>query len=667
MICVSIGNRTYDQILEVLDNPKVEMAEIRLDLCPMEDPQISELFANAPIPLVATCRAGVLSSRGGIPAEEAWEKACAKLSVAINAGANYADLELEAPFLQSRRIQGLCQDSGTILIRSWHNYEETPDREYLEQIMDRCFRYGAQIAKLVSRASSSKDIEAMFSLYEKAPGALVAFCMGDKGQQSRIDCLAQGAPFTYAAPDDGTPVEPSQISLRLMNEAVFGVREAYDPGILDMPSSKSFAQRAIIAAALAEGTSHLGNYSPCDDSESAIKVALALGAEVRRDGRELTIKGIGGQWDCPKTIDTLNVGESGLLARLMIPLLACIGKGEVSLTGTGTLPSRPLSGASDIMAAFGVLLQNVDSASKAQHIPLRVKGKLIPGTADIPGQYGSQLISGLLMALPLCEGASTVYVNEPKSLPYMFITCDVLKRFGVVINSELEGDAQMIETQEWDQCSSVNFKIKGAQRYKAADFDLEGDWSAAANFMVAGAIFGRVQVHALDTSSLQADLGIVDILVDAGASVSELENGDICVHKGPLTAFEADLNNSPDLFPAVSILAAFCEGDSIIYGVKRLNGKESDRGRAIEQMLGSMGVECNLDGDVLCVHGESLASRIINGRLLDGGKYSSHHDHRIAMALKVASLGAKSPVEIDDEACVGKSFPDFFKIFQAGD
>lgn len=663
MICVSIAYRTFEQILEILDNEQVEMAEIRLDLCPMEDSQITELFENAAIPLIATCRAGSLARSSGIPVQEAWEKACAKLSVAIGAGANYADLELEAPFQQSRRIQELCLDSGTTLIRSWHNFESTPDKDYLQQIMERCFRYGAGIAKLASAASSREDVDAMFSLYQKAPGALVAFCLGEAGQQSRIECLSKGAPFTYAAPDDGKAAESSQLQLGPMYKAVSGGRAAYAPDVLDMPSSKSFAQRAIIAAALAKGTSHLGNYSPCDDSESAIAVARALGANVEKEGRTLIITGIGGQWEGPRALDTLDVGESGLLARLMIPLMACIGKGDVSLTGKGTLLKRQLSGAADIMAAFGVLLQNMESASKAQYIPLRVLGKLIPGTADVPGQYGSQLISGLLMALPLCEGTSTVYVNDPKSLPYMFITCDVLKRFGIRISSELEGDAPMIESQDWDSCSSVNFKINGGQQYRATDFDLEGDWSAAANFMVAGAIFGRVQLHGLDTSSLQADLGIVDILVNAGASVSELENGDICVHKGPLSAFEADLNNAPDLFPAVSVLAAFCEGDSIIYGVKRLNGKESDRGRAIEQMLCSMGVECNLDADVLSVSGESLASRILNGHLLKGGRFTSHHDHRIAMALKVASLGTESPVEIDDEACVGKSFPSFFEIF----
>lgn len=663
MICVSIAYRTFEQILEILDNEQVEMAEIRLDLCPMEDSQIRELFENTPIPLVATCRAEVLAKADDLPVQEAWEKACAKLSVAIGAGANYADLELEAPFQQSRRIQELCLDSGTTLIRSWHNFESTPDKDYLQQIMERCFRYGAGIAKLASAASSREDVDAMFSLYQKAPGALVAFCLGEAGQQSRIECLSKGAPFTYAAPDDGKAAESSQLQLGPMYKAVSGGRAAYAPDVLAMPSSKSFAQRAIIAAALAKGTSHLGNYSPCDDSESAIAVARALGANVEKEGRTLIITGIGGQWEGPRALDTLDVGESGLLARLMIPLMACIGKGDVSLTGKGTLLKRQLSGAADIMAAFGVLLQNMESASKAQYIPLRVLGKLIPGTADVPGQYGSQLISGLLMALPLCEGTSTVYVNDPKSLPYMFITCDVLKRFGIRISSELEGDAPMIESQDWDSCSSVNFKINGGQQYRAADFDLEGDWSAAANFMVAGAIFGRVQLHGLDTSSLQADLGIVDILVNAGASVSELENGDICVHKGPLSAFEADLNNAPDLFPAVSVLAAFCEGDSIIYGVKRLNGKESDRGRAIEQMLCSMGVECNLDADVLSVSGESLASRILNGHLLKGGRFTSHHDHRIAMALKVASLGTESPVEIDDEACVGKSFPGFFEIF----
>ena len=163
----------------------------------------------------------------------------------------------------------------------------------------------------------------------------------------------------------------------------------------------------------------------------------------------------------------------------------------------------------------------------------------------------------------------------------------------------------------------------------------------------------------MDTKSLQADLTIIDILVEAGAVVSQLEEGTVCVRKAPLEAFQQDLNNAPDLFPIVAVLAAFCAGESRIAGVGRLATKESNRAEAILQMLLQMGVEARVEGDELVVWGESLAARLLGGRLLKGGAYTSRHDHRMVMALKVASLGAESPIVIDDEACVGKSFPDF--------
>lgn len=671
MICVSIVNRNLEQIYHVLDLPEVEMAEIRLDLCKLDDDQIEELFCNADKPLIATCRAAVLVA-GGVPPREVWQKVERLLARAIAAGANYVDLELEAPPAVSKNIQKLCTDSGSELIRSWHDVSGTPDIEYLRQVRQRCYRYGADIAKIVTTARSDRDWETLAQLYAEDEAPLVAFCMGAEGRASRIACLKCGAPFTYAAVSEDEAAAPGQTAVSELYPEVFGEALAFNPGIMTMPASKSFAQRAILAAALSQGVTRLTGYTPCADSEAAIEIARALGAEISVEGddssadaRTLVCRGIGPiGGNLP--LQTVNVGESGLLARLMIPLLSQLCLGEFSVTGEGTLPKRALGGASDIMAAFGVMVKNLKERSDREiHVPLSAKGPLIPGVADIPGQHGSQLISGLLMSLPLCDKDSTVYVSDPKSLPYMFITCDVLKRFGVKISSEMEGDAQMIELEDWSYCSAVTFKIKGRQQYRGTEFALESDWSAAANFMVAGAVFGSVQIAGLDTSSLQADLGIVDILVDAGASVSELETGDICVRKAPLEAFDTDLNNAPDLFPIVSVLAAFCQGESRLVGARRLSGKESNRAAAIMEMLDQMGVDASLDGDVLCVRGESLASRRLGGRLLRAGKYCSHHDHRMAMALKVASLGADGPIEIDDEACVGKSFPRFFEEFNS--
>ena len=641
MICVSIQHKSYSQILDILDDPMVEMAEIRLDLCDLKDSEIKELFSESDTPLIATCRGNA-----------------DKLAIAIEAGARFADLEIEAPADKSRYIQKLCKRCGTELIRSFHDLEGTPEDEVLQMVLARCFRYGAEIAKVVTTCRSAKDAERIEALYsiiledvDSMQGRLIAFGLGKESAGTRLECLRRGAPFTYAALSEEEAVAAGQRPLPEMTAAVYGGRRPFVRTGLRMPASKSFAQRAIIAAALAEGTSHLDGYTTCSDSEAAIKVAETIGATVTRQGSTLSVKGIGPIND-KLHLETLHTGESGLLTRLMIPILAAVNDGSVVIEGEGTLLNRPLEEAGGIMAAFGVLLSS-------DKVPLRVKGNLIPGTADISGKGGSQLISGLLMALPLCDKDSYVYVNEPKSIPYMYITLDVLRHFGVQTRSEMEGNAEMLEQQDWTYCSGINFKVRGGQRYSAADFSIEGDWSAAANFLVAGAVFGSAEIAGLDTGSLQADLEIIDILVEAGAVVSQLEDDTVCVRKAPLEAFDADLNHAPDLFPIVSVLAAFCAGESHIAGIGRLAGKESNRAEAVLEMLQQMGVEARIEGDELSVCGESLASRCVSGRLLRGGAYSSRHDHRMVMALKVASLGADGPLTIDDEECVAKSFPDF--------
>lgn len=661
MICTSIQKKTYEEIIGILDRGEVEMAEIRLDRCKLSDSEIEDLFGNSDTPLIATCR---ISEVGLQEAER-------RLKLAISSGARFADLEIEAPAQMSRYIQKLCREEGTELIRSYHNFCSTPDDEVLQMALARCFRYGADIAKIVTACHNEEDVKRVQSLYsivledvETLEGRLIAFGMGSEGRESRLECLRRGAPFTYAALSADDVTAPGQWTTADMYGRIYSDGFSFYEDELAVPASKSFAQRAIVAAALAEGTSHLSGYTPCADSEAAIKVAEALGAKVERSADVLAITGIGPA-DGKLQLETLHTGESGLLTRLMIPLMAAINDGPVVITGEKTLLDRPLGEAAGIMAAFGVILSNKgERDSREVYVPVRVKGQLIPGTADISGKAGSQLISGLLMALPLCAKDSTVYVSEPKSIPYMYITLDVLRHFGVQTRSEMEGDAELLEQQDWSGCDGISFRIRGGQRYKAADFSIEGDWSSAANFLVAGAIFGSAEVQGLDMQSIQADITICDILVNAGAIVSQMEEpADICVRKAPLEAFEADLNHAPDLFPIVSVLAAFCAGVSRISGVGRLQGKESNRADAIVGMLSQMGVEAEIQDDVLVIAGETLASRILGGRLLHGGKYSSRHDHRMVMALKVASLGADGAIEIDDEECVAKSFPEFTQIF----
>lgn len=754
MICTVIQNKSFEQILQVLEH--CEMAEVRLDRCALTPRQIDECFSSD-VPLIATCRvAEVMANEPSLQDEslsaqsreiKAAQIAENRLCRAIEAGARYVDVEIEAPKQMSKRVRNMAHENGTVFIRSYHDFEGTAAVDALRTLVVKCHYHGADMVKVATMASSQEDVERVLSLYEwcegmrgtdmenLADGGLVAFCMGDLGRESRLECLRRGAPFTYAALD-GVLVQPGeypdvaapgQWSMSEMMAAVYGEAghiwagnlcpTSINSGVLatnqqgfcaryhqseplSMPCSKSFAQRAIVAAALADGVSHLRGYTPCGDNEAALSLARALGADVQQEGNMLTIKGISASLGAladqsGNCVDdgrrTIHVGESGLLARMMIPLMAQLHDGPVEITGEKTLLERPLTGAREILDAVGCSVK-CEASDNAVRVPLTVAGPLKGGgRVEISGRHGSQLITGLLMALPFAEKNTTLVVKDPKSIPYIFITLEVLKKFGVRIGNEMLGGRDFLESDgDWSLCSEIVFKVRGGQRLKSVDMDLEADWSAAANFLVAGAVFGKVEIAGLDTTSLQADLSIMDILMDAGASLSQVDGpkGNITVQRAPLRAFSVDASNCPDLFPIISVLAAFCQGTSRIAGLSRLANKESDRGSAILNMLRQMGVDVHRENDELVIRGYSLAQRLLGQQahgsagqsagqsavqaggqasrvpgLLKGGDYTSHHDHRMVMALKVASLGADGPIVIDDEACVQKSFPSFDEQF----
>ena len=685
MICTTIQNKTAEQILEALE--QCEMAEIRLDSCVLSARETEDVFTSD-VPLVATCRiAEVMKNEPSLqdlPEATREVKAMVlaekRLIRAIEAGARYVDVEIEAPKQMSKRVRSAAHESGTIFIRSYHDFNGTGSLEGLKNVVEKCVYHGADLVKVVTMAHSEEDVRTVMSLYGRsvANGNLIAFCMGEAGRQSRLECLRHGAPYTYSALTAEESAAPGQWPVDQMREAVYGdFPFIHLETPVKMPVSKSFAQRAIIAAALADGVSHLRGYSPCGDNEAALQVARNLGAEVTVEGSDVTIRGIAAQFGSLDK-DEFHVGESGLLTRMMIPVLAQLCPGSVKITGEKTLLNRPLTGAKEIMEAFEAEIDSIQ-------VPLTVTGPLKATRAEVSGKHGSQLISGLLMGLPFAEKNSSLIVTDPKSIPYMFITLEVLKKFGIKIANDMLGGQDFLESGgDWSLCTEMHFKVKGGQKYKAADIDLEGDWSAAANFLVAGAIFGKVEIEGLDTTSLQADLSIMDILMDTGASLSQMDGkrGNITAQRAPLQAFEVDASNCPDLFPILAVLAAFCQGTSRMAGVSRLANKESDRAKAILGMLHQMGVEARVEKDELVVEGYTLAQRLLGSpiesgmtgviesgvtgaALLKGGAYTSHHDHRMVMALKVASLGADSPIMIDDEACVAKSFPQFNELFES--
>ena len=276
MICTTIQNKNLEQIYEALEH--CEMAEIRLDRCELSARETEDVFSSD-VPLVATCRISEVAqsepSLQNLPDSareiKAMQIAEKRLVRAIEAGARYVDVEIEAQKQMSKRVRQAAHENGTIFIRSYHDFEGTDSLEALKAIVEKCVYHGADVVKIVTAAHSEADVEKVLSLYDwcrqekvsgnerigaLADGGLIAFCMGEAGKMSRLDCLRCGSPYTYAALNAEEASAPGQWPVEQMRAAVYGNfnfigESTADPEPIAMPVSKSFAQRAIIAAALA--------------------------------------------------------------------------------------------------------------------------------------------------------------------------------------------------------------------------------------------------------------------------------------------------------------------------------------------------------------------------------------------------------------------------------
>jgi len=393
-------------------------------------------------------------------------------------------------------------------------------------------------------------------------------------------------------------------------------------GTLKAPASKSMTQRAIAAALLADGQSIIHNPSYCDDSLAAMSIAVGLGARVEPQVNELKINGSAVLKE-PK----LNCGESGLAIRMFSPI-AALYPAEIKMVGANSLKKRPMFMIEEALNQLGV-----KCTSSGGFLPLTIEGPIVGGHCEIDGSVSSQLLTGLLMALPLAAGNSEIRVNNLKSKPYIDMTIQILKSFGI-----------SVENRDYSL-----FRIQGNQKYIPQSYTVEGDWSGGAFLLVAGAINGQLCVGGLRSDSMQSDKLIVNALENAGAHIISGEN-QIEITRSELKAFEFDATESPDLFPPLVALASYCEGISTIKGVSRLIYKESDRAKALQEEFGKMGIKIEIHNDLMFV---------IGGKP-QGARVESHDDHRIAMAIAVSSLGATGKVSIRDSQCVAKSYPGFF-------
>ena len=398
-------------------------------------------------------------------------------------------------------------------------------------------------------------------------------------------------------------------------------------GVIQIPASKSQAHRMLICAALSREPSRLILDGFSADIEATMQCLEALGARCEETANGLSVTPVG---VCPAQA-RLDVGESGSTLRFLLPVLGALGV-QAEIRMHGRLPERPLSPLWEVLEAHGMRLQQ-------DRTILHTDGQLIAGDYSLPGNVSSQFISGLLFALPLLGGNSTLTVTGAlQSARYVSMTEQALAEAGILTKKD-----------------GPVWQIGGGQRYASpAVQTVEGDWSNAAFFLCMGALSATgVTVTGLNSTSLQADRAITEILVRFGAELTVSEDA-VTVRRGVLHGITLDAGPIPDLVPVVSCLAALCDGETRVENAARLRLKESDRLQTTAALLSALGGSVRELPDGLIISGR--------GRL-SGGPADACGDHRIAMSAAMAACGCEGPVTVSGSECVAKSYPAFWEDF----
>lgn len=387
-------------------------------------------------------------------------------------------------------------------------------------------------------------------------------------------------------------------------------------GTIQAVSSKSHAHRLLIAAALS------GNQAPVNIRTTSRDIEATMSCLDRLE----------------QEIPVLDCGESGSTLRFMLPVAMAL-KDEAVFLGSGRLPQRPLSPLREEMEAHGC------SFTTGGHEICNVKGRLQAGTFTLPGNISSQYITGLLFALPLLDEDSEIIITTPlESGKYVDMTLDVLKQFGIGISIEYNNDCPV-------------YKIPGGQKYiMNGPVSAEGDWSNIAFWVIAGILGGSgIACRGLNSGSAQGDKAIAELASHMGGNI--LQNSDeLTACPNQLNAIEIDASGIPDLVPILAVAAATANGTTRICNAGRLRIKESDRLAAMHDCLSRLGADITEETDGLIIRGVPA---------LSGGTVDGYNDHRIVMAMTIASIISNGPIIIEGAGAVNKSYPAFFEDFKA--
>lgn len=394
------------------------------------------------------------------------------------------------------------------------------------------------------------------------------------------------------------------------------------------PPSKSYTLRGLACAALAPGKSVLSNPLDADDTIAARNVLSGIGVGIeQKDGSWMVI---GGNFHQPAA--DLYCGESAGTLRFMTAICSLV-PGICRLTAAPSLARRPIMPLVEALNSLGIGCSTASGSPPVTVHGGRVRG----GRVELPGDISSQFVTALLLIAPLTAEGLEIRLTSPlQSKPYILMTLDCMKAFGIAVRHDADLSVFQISPQS----------------YRAASYDIEGDWSSASCLVALGAVAGKTEITNLTASSRQADRAIQAILERMGARIA-VDNNTISASRSRLHALQADLSDCIDLLPTVSVLAAMAEGESELTGVKRARLKESDRVAAVKSGLQRMGINVIEEEDRIFITGAKPVGTVID----------SKGDHRIAMAFSIPGLVAGDTV-IEGAECVAKTFPAYWNVLK---